>query len=57
MAKVIIPVTLDCLMTRAVNTRRTQTFVTGSSSKVNHGPLLSSLDLDGFRIAQRWWHS
>lgn len=33
------------------------TFVTGSTGKVSHGPLLSSLDLDGFRIAQRWWHT
>lgn len=33
------------------------TFVTASSAKVAHGKLLSSLDLDGFRIAQRWWHT
>ena len=33
------------------------TFVTASTRKVAHGPLLSSLDLDGFRIAQRWWHT
>ena len=32
------------------------TYVTAYSTKVAHGPLLSSLDLDGFRIAQRWWH-
>ena len=32
------------------------TFVTAYSTKVAHGTLLSSLDLDGFRIAQRWWH-
>jgi peptide/nickel transport system substrate-binding protein len=32
------------------------TFVTAHSSKVAHGPLLSNLDLDGGRIAQRWWH-
>jgi len=32
------------------------TFVTAYSTKVAHGSLLSSLDLDGFRIAQRWWH-
>jgi peptide/nickel transport system substrate-binding protein len=31
------------------------TFVTAHSTKVAHGPLRSSLDLDGFRIAQRWW--
>ena len=31
------------------------TFVTAHAAKVAHGPLLSSLDLDGFRIAQRWW--
>jgi peptide/nickel transport system substrate-binding protein len=33
------------------------TFVTAHSKKVAHGPLLSSLDLDGFRICQRWWHT
>jgi peptide/nickel transport system substrate-binding protein len=33
------------------------TFVTAHTAKVAHGPLLSSLDLDGFRIAQRWWHT
>jgi len=32
------------------------TFVTAHSTKVAHGQLLSSLDLDGFRICQRWWH-
>jgi peptide/nickel transport system substrate-binding protein len=32
------------------------TFVTANSDKVSHGKLLSSLDLDGFRLAQRWWH-
>jgi peptide/nickel transport system substrate-binding protein len=33
------------------------TFVTAYSSRVAHGPLLSNLDLDGGRIAQRWWHT
>jgi len=34
------------------------TFVTAhAKNKVAHGPLLSSLDLDGFRICQRWWHT
>jgi peptide/nickel transport system substrate-binding protein len=32
------------------------TYVSAHSTKVEHGPLLSCLDLDGFRIAQRWWH-
>lgn len=32
------------------------TYVSAHSTKVAHGPLLSSLDLDAFRIAQRWWH-
>jgi hypothetical protein len=32
-AKVMIPVTLDCLMTRAVNSRETQTFVSGKSQE------------------------
>jgi peptide/nickel transport system substrate-binding protein len=33
------------------------TFVTANSDKVSHGKLLSSLDLDGFRLAQRWWRT
>jgi hypothetical protein len=34
------------------------TFVTAhAKNNVAHGPLLSSLDLDGFRICQRWWHT
>ncbi len=32
------------------------TFVIAHSTKVAHGALLSNLDLDGFRFAQRWWH-
>jgi peptide/nickel transport system substrate-binding protein len=31
------------------------TFVTAHSNKVDHGPLLANVDMDGFRIAQRWW--
>jgi peptide/nickel transport system substrate-binding protein len=31
------------------------TYVSAHSNKVAHGTLLSNLDLDGFRIAQRWW--
>jgi peptide/nickel transport system substrate-binding protein len=33
------------------------TYITAHSKKVGHGQLLSSLDLDGFRICQRWWHT
>ena len=33
------------------------TYVSGHSDKVDHGPLLSNYDIDGFRIAQRWWNS
>ena len=32
-AKIMIPTSLDCLMTRAVNAKRTQTFVSGSSQE------------------------
>ena len=32
-AKVVIPTSLDCLMTRAVTSRKTQTFVTGTSDE------------------------
>ena len=32
-AKVVIPTSLDCLMTRAVESRTTQTFVTGTSDE------------------------
>ena len=32
-AKVVIPTSLDCLMTRAVTSKRTQTFVSGSSQE------------------------
>jgi peptide/nickel transport system substrate-binding protein len=31
------------------------TYVTAHTSKVDHGPLLSNYDMDGFRVAQRWW--
>lgn len=31
------------------------TFITARSDKLEHGALLSNLDLDGFRISQRWW--
>ena len=31
------------------------TYVTAHSNKVAHGPLLTNYDMDGFRIAQRWW--
>ena len=31
------------------------TYVTANTNKVAHGPLLSNYDMDGFRIAQRWW--
>jgi peptide/nickel transport system substrate-binding protein len=31
------------------------TYVSGHSTKVAHGPLLSNYDIDGLRIAQRWW--
>jgi peptide/nickel transport system substrate-binding protein len=33
------------------------TFVTAHSRRVSHGPLLPDNDMDGFRIAQRWWSS
>ena len=32
-AKVMIPISLDCLLTRAVASKRTETFVTGSSQE------------------------
>ena len=38
-AKVVIPTTVDSLMTRAVNSRRTQTFLTGSSDEPCAMPL------------------
>jgi peptide/nickel transport system substrate-binding protein len=31
------------------------TYVMARSKKVEHGPLLFNTDIDGFRIAQRWW--
>jgi peptide/nickel transport system substrate-binding protein len=31
------------------------TYVTAHSKKVAHDTLLSNYDMDGFRIAQRWW--
>jgi peptide/nickel transport system substrate-binding protein len=31
------------------------TYVMAHTKKVSHGPMLSNTDLDGFRIAQRWW--
>jgi peptide/nickel transport system substrate-binding protein len=31
------------------------TFVSAHSTKVAHGTIRNNLDLDGFRIAQRWW--
>ncbi|MFZ5790624.1 MAG: ABC transporter substrate-binding protein [Pseudomonadota bacterium] len=30
-------------------------YVTAHSKKVTHGELLSNWDIDGFKIAQRWW--
>src|SRR5690606_1407901 len=30
-------------------------YVTASSTKVAHGPLLSNWEVDGFKIASRWW--
>jgi peptide/nickel transport system substrate-binding protein len=31
------------------------TYVMAHSKNVAHGALLSNTDIDGFRIAQRWW--
>jgi peptide/nickel transport system substrate-binding protein len=31
------------------------TYVMAHNKKVAHGSLLSNTDIDGFRIAQRWW--
>jgi len=31
------------------------TYVSAHSTRVAHGPLLSNYDIDGLRIAQRWW--
>jgi peptide/nickel transport system substrate-binding protein len=31
------------------------TYVMAHAKNVAHGPLLSNTDIDGFRIAQRWW--
>jgi peptide/nickel transport system substrate-binding protein len=31
------------------------TYVMAHTKKVAHGPLLANTDIDGFRIAQRWW--
>ena len=31
------------------------TYVTAHRKGVAHGPLLVNYDMDGFRIAQRWW--
>lgn len=33
------------------------TYVMAHTMKVAHGPLLSNTDIDGFRIAQRWWEA
>lgn len=30
-------------------------YLTAHSDKVTHGPLLSHADIDGYKIAQRWW--
>jgi peptide/nickel transport system substrate-binding protein len=30
-------------------------YVTAHSNKVTHGEMLSNWDIDGFKIAQRWW--
>ena len=31
------------------------TYATAHNKKVTHGPLLTTGDIDGYRIAQRWW--